>query len=77
MTKLKEIFEAEKLAKEAKDNYDELFLNYIKENVDINSWDSLDKAIMELPENINKMVIYDAMYDLEGKKIIDLGKNNV
>jgi len=68
MTKLKEIFEAEKLAKEAKDNYDELFLNYIKENVDINSWDSLDKAIMELPENVNKMVIYDAMYDLNEKK---------
>ena len=68
MTKLKEIFEAEKLTKEAKDNYDELFLNYIKENVDINSWDSLDKAIMELPENVNKMVIYDAMYDLNEKK---------
>ena len=68
MTKLKEIFEAEKLTKEAKDNYDELFLNYIKEEVDVNSWDSLDKAIMELPENVNKMVIYDAMYDLNEKK---------
>jgi len=65
MNKINKILIAEKEMKKAKQNYEELVFNYIKTEVDLKSWKSIDKAIMELPESNGKLLIYDAMYDLE------------
>ncbi len=65
MIGLDELLEAEKQAKETKENYDTLVAEYIKINVDPDSWASIDEAICELPESKNKLVLYDMMYELE------------
>ena len=62
---IKAILQAQATAKEAQKTYDNLVADYITKNVDPKSWDSLDKAILALPESKNKLKLYDMMYDLE------------
>ena len=65
---LKEIFKAKDTAEKEKLNFEKIVNNYISENVDKDDWESLDKAIMELPECQAKLFVYDMMYDLNEKK---------
>ncbi len=64
---LEEILEAEITMKKVISDYGDLVKTYIKQNVDKNSWKSLDKAILDLPECKEKLPIYDWMYDLQEK----------
>ena len=65
--KISDILDAEKVMKKAKIDFEKLVYDYIEVNVDLESWESLDKAIMELPESQTKLHIYDAMSDIDNK----------
>lgn len=65
MTELENIFKALENLKEARKTYELLNKEYIKKNVDLKNFESLDKAICELPESEYKLFLYDAMYDLK------------
>lgn len=62
---LKDIELAKNEAEIAQKKYDELVANYIKENVDKNNLQSVEKAIYELPECEAKLFLYDWAYDLK------------
>lgn len=65
MIDIDDILEAQKVAKETQATYDNLVKDYIQENVDPDSWKSIDEAICLLPESKYKLKLYDWMYDLE------------
>ena len=64
---LKKIFESKKIMEKVASDFNTLVNDYITENVDEKNYDSLDKAIMELPECEAKLYVYDMMYDLKEK----------
>jgi len=65
--KISDILNAEKVMKKAKTDFEKLVHDYIEVNVDPESWESIDRAILELPECQNKIFIYDWMTALEKK----------
>lgn len=63
--KASDVLEAEAAFKVMERNYHETVEKYIKENVDENSLDSVEKAIFELPESKIKLRLYDMAWRLK------------
>jgi formaldehyde-activating enzyme involved in methanogenesis len=64
---IKEILQAEEVAKQSQKKYDKMVAEYINKNVNPNDRATIDAAILVLPESRNKLALYDMLYDLDNK----------